>query len=161
MGANTTAPLLFLLFSFCSQYESKKDIAGHDILDSMHENALMHEIWVMVSPLYISEFVHNYRSHADDYLSDEGFRSTNGYLSNKRSAQSRRGDHWSPAQTHRSSVGMKVDINPRSGRPMVAPTKAVRDSYSNERSSLKRTISLNPVGATIGRPLKRIAQASG
>lgn len=55
------------------------------------------------------------------------FAQTNGYLSNKRRAQSRRGDHWSPAQTHRSSVGMKVDINPRSGRPMVAPTKVVRD----------------------------------
>ena len=51
-----------LLFSFCSQFKSKKDIAGNGILDSMHENARMHEIWVMVSPLYISEFVHNYVS---------------------------------------------------------------------------------------------------
>ena len=51
-----------LLFSFCSQYKSKKDIAGRDILDSMHENASMHEIGVMASPLYISEFVHNHVS---------------------------------------------------------------------------------------------------
>ena len=43
--------------------------------------------------------------------------------------------------------------NPNDGaqRPMVAPTKVVRGSYSNERLSLKRTISLNPVGATVAR----------
>ena len=133
-GGKYQPPLLFLLFSFCSQFKSKKDIAGRDILDSMHENASMHEIWVMASPLYISEFVHNYHSHADDYLSDEGFRS-NERLSLKRTislnpvgATSLR--RRSPAQTHRSSVGMKVDINPRSGRPMVAPTKVVRGSYN-------------------------------
>ena len=127
-------PSIISIIQFLFTMQVKKDIAGRDILDSMHENASMHEIWVMASPLYISEFVHNYHSHADDYLSDEGFRS-NERLSLKRTislnpvgATSLR--RRSPAQTHRSSVGMKVDINPRSGRPMVAPTKVVRGSYN-------------------------------
>ena len=68
-------PSIISIIQFLFTIQVKKDIAGRDILDSMHENASMHEIWVMASPLYISEFVHNYHSHADDYLSDEGFRS--------------------------------------------------------------------------------------
>ena len=47
-----------LLFSFCSQYKSKKDIARHDILDSMHEMHVCTRFRSWRPPLYISEFVH-------------------------------------------------------------------------------------------------------
>ena len=50
------------IIQFLFTIQVKKDIARRDILDSMHENASMHEIGVMASPLYISEFVHNYAS---------------------------------------------------------------------------------------------------
>lgn len=52
-----------------------------------------------------------------------------------------RGDHWSPAQTHRSSVGMKVDINPRSGRPSpqrCRPYGIVRDVRFRDNRSFER-----------------------
>ena len=55
-------PSIISIIQFLFTIQVKKDIARHDILDSMHENASMHEIWVMASPLYISEFVHNHVS---------------------------------------------------------------------------------------------------
>ncbi len=147
-GGKYHPPLLFLLFSFCSQYKSKKISPGMTfwILCTKMQVCTRFGSWrppcIFQNLFIIIILMQMIISQTKD------FAQTNGYLSNKRRAQSRRGDHWSPAQTHRSSVGMKVDINPRSGRPMVAPTKVVRGSYSNERLSLKRTTSLNPVGAT-------------
>ena len=39
------------IIQFLFTIQVKKDIARHDILDSMHENARVHEISVMASPL--------------------------------------------------------------------------------------------------------------
>ena len=153
-GGKYHPPLLFLLFSFCSQYKSKKISPGVTF-------------WILCTKMHVCTRFGSWRPPCifqnlfiiiilmQMIISQtKDFAQTNGYLSNKRRAQSRRGVHPTPAPNTSLKHRNEGTSNGPGGRPMVAPTKVVRGSYSNERSSLKRTISLNPVGATIGRPLR-------
>ena len=188
-GGKYHPPLLFLLFSFCSQYKSKKISPGVTfwILCTKMQVCTRFGSWrppcIFQNLFIIIVLMQMIISQTKD------FAQTNGYLSNKRRAQSRRGDiaaatvarsntslkrrdegrykpseratngrpykggtwfvlkrtvisetnnlpqsrrgdHWSPAQTHRSSVGMKVDINPRkratNGRPYKGGSSSAR-----------------------------------